>query len=40
MLEKIILGYWDNEPIWRYKTAAEMLSEEIEKNIKENANPS
>lgn len=28
-MEKIILGYWDGLPIWRYKTAAEQLAEEL-----------
>lgn len=29
-MKKIITGYWDNEPIWRYQTAAEQLLEELE----------
>ncbi len=28
-MEKIINGYWDGEPIWRYKTAGEVLLEAI-----------
>lgn len=36
MVEKIILGDWDGEPIWRYKTAAEMLSDEVDKVFAEN----
>lgn len=30
--EIIILGYWDGEPIWRYKTSSEKLLELIEQN--------
>ena len=33
-MEKIITGDWDGQPIWRYKTSAEKLLEEIEKNKK------
>lgn len=27
MNEKIITGWWDGEPIWRWKTAEDRLSE-------------
>ena len=31
MIGKVIQGYWDNQPIWREKTASEALVEELEK---------
>lgn len=30
-MEKIINGFWDGLPIWRYKTAAEALIEDLQK---------
>lgn len=30
-MEKVINGYWDGQPIWRYKTAQEVLLEELQK---------
>lgn len=37
MIEPVINnGYWDGQPIWRPKTAGELLFEEIEKNKLEN----
>lgn len=30
-MEKVITGYWDNEPIWRYKTKQEELLEAVQK---------
>lgn len=37
MPEKIITGDWDGIPIWRYKTAEELLLEELEKNLISNS---
>lgn len=30
----VIQGYWDGEPIWRFKSSAEILAEELEKQKK------
>lgn len=38
MNDKIIMGYWDGEPIWRYKTAQEKLNEALGENKHEIAN--
>jgi hypothetical protein len=39
--EKVITGEWDGKPIWRYRTAEEVLLDELRKNEearKENQN--
>jgi len=30
-MEKVITGFWDGEPIWRYETAQEIFAREIDK---------
>ena len=30
--KKIILGYWDGKPIWRYETSEERLFQALEDN--------
>lgn len=31
-MKKVINGYWDGEPIWRWQTAGEQLVEAMEEN--------
>lgn len=31
--EKVITGDWDGQPIWRERTAAEVLAHELEVNL-------
>lgn len=33
--QKVITGDWDGEPIWRYKTAEEVLFEALSEQQKE-----
>jgi hypothetical protein len=35
-IKKIITGYWDGEPIWRYETASEVLVEALRENERKN----